>query len=257
MYNFKIFTTMKKITTLFFAILCCITILKAEEVELTIHVETPGTLSDKIFDAGQRPIFVTKLTVTGTLNDDDFTCMRETMTSLVDIDLSGITNTTGVNFKGKNNLVKILLPENLTSIGDWAFDCCLSLTSITIPNSVTSIESYAFFYCSSLTSITIPNSVTSIGCGAFMYCSSLISITIPNSVTSIGNDAFIDCSSLTSITIPNSVTSIGDNAFSSCSSLTSITIPNSVTSIGDHAFYNCSSLTSITIEATTPPTLND
>ena len=85
------------------------------ENSLTIHVETPGTLSDKIFDVGLSPINVTKLTVTGTLNDDDFTCMRETMTSLVDVDLSGITNTTGVNFRDKSNLVKILLPENLTS----------------------------------------------------------------------------------------------------------------------------------------------
>ncbi len=191
---------MKKITTLFFAILCCITILNAEEVALTIHVETPGTLSDKIFDADQRPAFVTKLTVTGTLNDKDFTCMRETMTSLVDVDLSAITNTTGVNFNDKSNLLKILLPENLTSIGYEAF-----------------------FNCSSLTSISIPNSVTSIGNGAFSYCSSLTSITIPNSVTSIGERAFYNCDALTSITIPNSVTSIGDYAFSGCSSLTSIT----------------------------------
>ena len=225
---------MKKITTLFFAILCCITMLKAEEVALTVHVETPGTLSDKIFDAGQRPAFVTKLTVTGTLNDDDFTCMRETMTSLVDVDLSGITNTTGVNFKDKSNLIKILLPENLTSIGNYAFYDCDALTSITIPNSVTSIRSSAFESCSRLTSITIPNSVTSIGDGAFFYCSSL-----------------------TSITIPNSVTSIGYSAFNSCSSITSISIPNSVTSIGDNAFYGCSRLTSITCLGSTPPEASD
>ncbi len=238
---------MKKTLLLFIAILCCITMLKAEEVALTIHVETPGTLSDKIFDAGQRPAFVTKLTVTGTLNDDDFTCMRETMTSLVDVDLSGITNTTGVNFKDKSNLVKILLPENLTSIGNYAFDGCSSLTSITIPNSVTSIGEHTFSWCRSLTSITIPNSVTSIGNHVFRYCSSLTSITIPNSVTSIGKYAFRDCSSLTSITIPNSVTSIGNYAFEYCKSLTSITIPNSVTSIENYTFRYCSSLTSITI----------
>ena len=214
---------MKKITTLFFVILCCITILKAEEVALTVHVETPGTLSDKIFDAGQRPINVTKLTVTGTLNYDDFTCMRETMTSLVDVDLFGITNTSGVNFENKSNLVKILLPENLTYIGRSAFSYCSSLTSITIPNSVTSIGIYAFCFCRSLTSITIPNSITSIGDYAFYYCGSLTSITIGNSVTSIGELAFYNCSSLTSITIPNSVTSIGSSAFSGCSFLTSIT----------------------------------
>ena len=226
------------------------------ENTLTIHVETPGTLSDKIFDAGQRPTFVTKLTVTGTLNDDDFTCMRETMTSLVDVDLSGITNTTGVKFNGKSNLIKISLPENLTSIEYEAFNSCSSLTSITIPNSVTSIGNSAFSGCSSLTSITIPNSVTFIGDGAFYNCSSLTSITIPNSVTSIGRGAFSSCSSLTSITIPNSVTSIGNDAFSSCSSLTSITIPNSVTSIGGSAFRWCTRL-SITCLGTTPPEAND
>ena len=136
---------------------------------------------------------------------------------------------------------------SVTSIGDYAFSGCSSLTSVTIPNSVTSIGYGAFDGCSSLTSITIPNSVMSIGDQAFYNCSSLTSITVPENVTSIGNYAFYGCSSLTSLTIPNSVTSIGNSAFSRCSSLTSITIPNSVTSIGDQAFYNCSSLTSLTI----------
>ena len=39
---------------------------------------------------------------------------------------------------------------------------------LTIPNSVTSIGNYAFRGCSSLTSVTIPNSVTSIGNSAFL-----------------------------------------------------------------------------------------
>ena len=223
------------------------------ENTLTLHVATPGTLADLIFDAGTRPVLVAKLTLTGTLNDDDFTCMRETMTSLVDLDLSGITNTSGVYFEGKENLVRIILPTNLTSIGYCAFKGCSSLTSITIPESVTSIGESAFCWCYSLTSITIPNSVTSIGEDAFNSCSSLTAITIPNSVTSIENSAFYYCSSLTSITIPNSVTSIGVIAFAGCSSLTSLTIPNGVTSIGEQAFIDCSSLTSIICLGTTPP----
>ena len=88
-----------------------------------------------------------------------------------------------------------------------------SICSVSIGYSVTSIGDYAFSGCSSLTSVTIPNSVTSIGYAAFGDCSSLTSITIPNSVTSIGDFAFARCTSLTSITIPNSVTSIGIAAF--------------------------------------------
>ncbi len=138
----------------------------------------------------------------------------------------------------------LVIPNSVTSIGDYAFYNCSSLTSVTIPNSVTSIGNSAFDGCSGLTSVTIPNSVTSIGDYAFYDCSSLTSVTIGNSVTSIGRSAFSDCSSLTSVTIPSSVTSIGGSAFSGCSSLTSVTIPSSVTSIGDLAFNSCSSLTS-------------
>ncbi len=173
-----------------------------------------------------------------------------------------------------------IIPNSVTSIGDYAFVSCLGLTSITIPNSVKSIGKCAFSACSGLTSIIvekgntrydsrencnaiidkyyntlisgckntiIPNSVTTIGEGAFAVCSGLTSITIPNSVKSIETDAFISCSDLTSIILPNSIKNIGDCAFDNCSGLTSITIPNSVTNIGVGAFEYCSGLTSITI----------
>ena len=113
---------------------------------------------------------------------------------------------------------------------------------MTIGNSVTSIGNYAFSGCSSLTSVTIPNSVTNIGSDAFYNCSGLTSVTIGNGVTSIGSYAFSGCNGLTSVTIPDGVTSIGDWAFSGCSGLTSVTIPNSVTNIGSEAFYYCNGL---------------
>ncbi|MBQ8739551.1 MAG: leucine-rich repeat domain-containing protein, partial [Clostridia bacterium] len=175
------------------------------------------------------------------------------------------------------------IPNSVTSIGEYAFSHCSSLTSVTIPNGVTSIGWGAFSGCYSLTSIIIPDSVTSIGECAFSDCRYLKNITIPDSVISIGEVAFFGCSSLTSIevdpqnssykstdgnlyskdgktliqyaigksekifAIPNSVTSIGGSAFSYCFSLTSVTIPNSVTEIGNHAFRSCTSLTSVTI----------
>ena len=86
-----------------------------------------------------------------------------------------------------------IIPNTATSIGNYAFASCSSLTSLTIPNSITSIGDYAFASCSGLTSLTIPNSVTSIGDYAFNGCRGLTSVTIPNSVTSIGNYAFYNC----------------------------------------------------------------
>ena len=114
--------------------------------------------------------------------------------------------------------------------------------SYTFPDNVTSVGMYAFSYCSSLTSIEIPNCVKNIGYEAFYNCTSLTSITIPDSVTSIGWRAFGGCTNLTSVTIPNSVTSINGSAFSGCTNLTSVTIPNSVTSIVVYAFDKCDSL---------------
>jgi hypothetical protein len=170
--------------------------------------------------------------------------------------VSGNASVTGFTQENPPIFVNILnsviinsISYNVTSIGDFAFYNCRSLTSITIPNSVISIGNYAFNYCTRLTSIEIPDGVTSIGNYAFASCTSLTSITIPNSVTSIANGIFESCTSLTSITIPNGVRSIGNYAFAFCTRLTSITIPDgvSVTSIGNSAFYNCRSLTSITI----------
>ena len=147
----------------------------------------------------------------------------------------------------KYDIKRIIIGDGVTTIGEFAFTNCSTLTSVTIPNSVTEIGEFAFNNCSALTSVTIPNSVTTIGEHAFAGCSALTSVTIPNSVTKIGRGAFDNCSALTSVTIPNSVTKIGRGTFSGCSALTSVTIPNSVTEIGDYAFEHCRALTSVTI----------
>ena len=127
--------------------------------------------------------------------------------------------------------------------------------SVTIPTtiiydginySVTSIGEYAFYECRSLTSINIPNSIVSIGNRAFEYCRGLTSVDIPNSVITIGDDAF-DQSWLSSVNIGSSVKSIGSGAFSFLN-LTSVVIPKSVEFIGRYAFYNNRYLASIIVE---------
>ena len=159
----------------------------------------------------------------------------------------GVTTIGQYAFSGCNSLTSVIIPNSVTTIGNSAFSYCSSLTSVTIPNSVTTIGGYAFSSCGSLTSVTIPNSVTTIGGYAFSSCGSLTSVNIPNSVTTIEVYAFSGCISLTSVTIPNSVTTIGGWAFSDCSSLTSVTIPNSVTTIGSEAFSDCTNLQKVNI----------
>ena len=84
---------------------------------------------------------------------------------------------------GKYYSGEIIIPESfehegtaysVTSIGDYAFTYCESMTSVRIPNSVKSIGDYAFGYCDGLTSVTIPNSVVSIGGYAFNDCPELL-----------------------------------------------------------------------------------
>ena len=177
---------------------------------------------------------------------------------------------------GSTNTV---IPNTVTSIGEYAFSGCSELSSITLPNSITSIGECAFLECTELSSINLPNSITNIGKYAFQYCSKLTSIRIPGSVNSIGDNPFAGCSGLTSIIvennafydsrencnaiinsstntlisgcsntiIPNSITSIGSGAFFDCSNLKSVDIPQKVTTIGNGAFDGCTSIEKLSI----------
>lgn len=74
----------------------------------------------------------------------------------------------------KNKLPdKVIIPNNITSIGDHAFASCAKLTEIIIPDNVTYIEDHAFQNCIRLEQAIIPDSVIYIGGGAFMGCKNL------------------------------------------------------------------------------------
>ena len=175
-----------------------------------------------------------------------------------------------------------IIPDSVTTIGDYAFRGCSSLTSIVIPDGVTTIGTSAFGGCTSLTSIVIPDSVTTIGADAFYGCSSLESLTIPfvgnrAGVTSsdtyqyplgylfgessytggveteqkyYGSTPFVATgttyyipSSLKSVTVTGGY--IPRGAFYNCNNITNITLGDDVTTISDYAFYNCTSLTKV------------
>ena len=165
-----------------------------------------------------------------------------------------------------------IIPDRVTSIGEYAFRECKSLESIEIPYTVTSIGNGAFLNCTNLESIClisglgvggtgIPDTATLVryefGTNKVTITKASLgngrtTVTIPSSicdvpVTAIGEKAFQDYTSLASVTIPNSVISIGEEAFSHCTSLASVTIPSGVQTIGNSAFASCTSLESVTI----------
>ena len=179
-----------------------------------------------------------------------------------------------------SDVVNLVIPDSMTSIGNNTFSFCGSLKSVIIPQSVTSIEHQAFYRCSNLEnviiqggvtqmdnsifsccdklkSVTIHDGVTVIGKYAFSQCEALTDIIIPSSVTLIDDSAFSYCNSLTAITIPDGVRSIGNCAFSHCNSATDLIIPNTVESIGNFAFYYCSSLKEVFCRPVNPPVLGD
>ena len=123
------------------------------------------------------------------------------------------------------------------------------IQSLRIADGVTSIGEYAFWYCRSLTKIHLPDSLTSIEWNAFSGCSSLKEIRLPDKLTNIGGYAFQDCSSLTEVYLPDSLTSIKWHAFYGCSSLTEIHIPKSVTELGTEVFAGCTGLRKVTMPA--------
>ena len=96
----------------------------------------------------------------------------------------------GVLARYNGNGGDVVIPEGVTSIGNYAFESRDNLTGVTIPDSVTSIGYRAFDFCSNLERVTIGNGVTSIGDEAFQFCENLKEVTFENGNTKVGEGVF-------------------------------------------------------------------
>jgi len=222
-----------------------INIFKTKEGELKARTTTERRLKQIMINEGiEDPSSITKLTITGTMINDDFKFIHKKMfKTLEEVDLFNATFESSKLKRGAFAncfaLTAVNVPNWITEIGDKAFMNCKQLKSFTIPQTVTKIGELAFWNCNSLTSIIIPDSVTELAFRAFNNCFGLTSVTLPNSLVKIGGSAFGNCYNLASIHIPDSVTEIGNGAFAHCTGLKTIKIPNTVTKIGDWVFEGC------------------
>ena len=176
---------------------------------------------------------------------------------------------------------RVVLPEGMTTIGNYAFSVFHHMTEINIPDGITAIGKAAFIWCTVLPALSLPDSVTTIGRMAFAECSGLTEFSLPDGVTTIGDGAFYDCWRLTEFSIPDSVTAIGDFVFTGCGNIRftvspdnphfavtdgvlfsrddgrlirypltlqaeSYAVPEGVRIIGPQAFRECESLTAVT-----------
>lgn len=178
-------------------------------------------------------------------------------------------------FENNYKLTSIVVPANVTEIGDFAFDNChllveiQNLSSIEIElgdndlknggiaynakNIYTAAEgasklnnSNGFMVYDGKLLITTATTnkvlelpeVEEISQYAFYNDTNITSVTMPATIKIIGQKAFEGCNSLNNV-VMNGVETIETNAFKDCYSLVNITIPESTTAINKGAFANC------------------
>lgn len=120
-----------------------------------------------------------------------------------------------------------------------------TITKVIIPEGVTTIEQYAFANLTALEEVVLPSTLNKIGLGAFLGCKKLTKINLGN-VQFINKEAFKDCN-LSEIDV-HSVVAIGDYSFENCK-LNHVVLPASSQSLGIGAFYNNAYLTGVEFRA--------
>ena len=140
---------------------------------------------------------------------------------------------------------KVIINNEVTSIGNYAFAECFDLKEVIFPKGLQRVGQCAFLSCTALDSIILPDGVENVEKRAFRNCSALKRIVVPGGI--IHDAAFANCDSLVDVSLGNKVTSIGYEAFNDCNGLKSIVLPASIKSIGGHAFYLNNKLTDVSI----------
>ena len=106
----------------------------------------------------------------------------------------GIETLTGWTFSGCENLVEVVIPASVTTLGDGVFGRTYSLENVSLGN-ITKLN-HSLFLTSGITEIEIPATVTDIDLTAFSGCDNLAEITIgsgtPGPFSAVDNVLYYD-----------------------------------------------------------------
>lgn len=153
-------------------------------------------------------------------------------------------------YEFRDEIIRVVFPEGLTTIGNMAFYNCSNLINAVIPDKVTKIGHYSFANCETLNILSIGSRVLKIGRSAFYGCKSITSLTLPYSIQTIDEKAFYLCTSLKTVFIPENLKSLGMSVFCYCSNLIIVEIDAYITTIPGWSFYGCESLSTIILPET-------
>ena len=150
-------------------------------------------------------------------------------------------------YEFRDEIIRVVFPEGLTTIGNMAFYNCSNLINAVIPDKVTKIGHYSFANCETLNILSIGSRVSKIGRSAFYGCKSITSLTLPYSIQTIDEKAFYLCTSLSYVFVPENLNSMGSSVFSYCENLIFVEIGAYITTIPGWSFYGCENLSAIII----------
>ena len=117
---------------------------------------------------------------------------------------------------------ELTVPPRVTRLGDNLCRECHNLEKVTIPENVETIGDYAFYRCTALKELSMENGLISIGINAISHCDSLVELTVPRTVKSIGHNAFSANPRLEKLHLPPYTVSLGQGIVSGCPSLVEI-----------------------------------
>ena len=157
----------------------------------------------------------------------------------------GTVSTAPCALRSQYNLVSVIVPDSVVSLGNGTFRGCTALKNVKLSENLSELSFTLFYGCTALEEIEIPKTVTEMAEYAFYYCTSLKEVTIPEGVTAIKQNCFRQCYALERAYIPDSVTRIGTEAFAYCYKLNSLTLGRNISNVSNDAFYK-SGLYSIT-----------